>query len=240
MWKIRSDYRGSYMNLNNRGSVQSINISDYLDLVLYYLIIVLVVVFTMMTVIIRTGLKRKIGLRNVEDNYCLEIIWIALRAWILLLIGIRSIWLLYSIEEIVEGSITVKVTGVQWYWKYNISDSIGNSISFDSYTLDDDDVSLFRLIEVDNVLYLRVLTNIRLLVTSLDVILSFAVRSLGFKVDAVRCRLNSNSLCILRRSTYIGYCSELCGNSLSKMNIVVKGVSLNDFLVWFDQWKEEQ
>lgn len=109
---IRSDYRGSYMNLNNRGSVQSINISDYLDLVLYYLIIVLVVVFTLMTVIIRNGVSRKIGLRNVEDNYWLEIIWIALRSWILLLIGIRSIWLLYSIEEIVEGSITVKVTGV--------------------------------------------------------------------------------------------------------------------------------
>ena len=73
---IRSDYRGSYMNLNNRGSVQSINISDYLDLVmyyiylvLYYLIIVLVVVFTLMTVIIRNGVSRKIGLRNVEDNY---------------------------------------------------------------------------------------------------------------------------------------------------------------------------
>lgn len=106
-------------------------------------------------------------------------------------------------------------------------------ITFDSYTLGDDEISLFRLIEVDNRLYLRILTRIRLLVTSLDVILSFGIRSLGLKIDAIRCRLNGGNLFILRCSLYIGYCSELCGINLSRMNIVIKGCSSSDYLRWF-------
>ena len=104
---------------------------------------------------------------------------------------------------------------------------LGNKVNFNSYTLDDESISLFRLIEVDNSLYLRVLTRIRLIVTSLDVILSFAVRSLGIKVDAIRGRINASLIFILRDSIYIGYCSELCGKFLSSMNIVINAMDYN-------------
>ena len=119
------------------------------------------------------------------------------------LIGIPSIFLLYNLEEYSSCFLTLKVIGVQWYWIYNITDLNGNLINLSSYTLDDDNISLFRLIEVDNELYLPILTRIRLLITSLDVILSFSIPSLGIKMDAIRCRLNGINLFILRKSTYI-------------------------------------
>jgi heme/copper-type cytochrome/quinol oxidase subunit 2 len=47
-----------------------------------------------------------------------------------------------------------------------------------------------RLLEVDNRLALPVETNLRILITSSDVLHSFAVPSLGIKCDACPGRLN--------------------------------------------------
>jgi len=51
-----------------------------------------------------------------------------------------------------------------------------------------------RLLEVDQRLVLPIQTNIRILVTSTDVLHSFAVPSLGVKMDGAPGRLNQVSL----------------------------------------------
>jgi heme/copper-type cytochrome/quinol oxidase subunit 2 len=68
-----------------------------------------------------------------------------------------------------------------------------------------------RVLTVDNYLVLPVNTSIRLLVSSTDVIHSFAIPSLALKCDAIPGRLNSTGLIINRPSTFYGQCSELCG-----------------------------
>jgi len=52
----------------------------------------------------------------------------------------------------------------------------------------------FRLLEVDNRLYLPIQTNIRILISSTDVLHSFAIPSLACKMDACPGRLNQISL----------------------------------------------
>lgn len=44
-----------------------------------------------------------------------------------------------------------------------------------------------------------------------DVIHSFAVPSLGLKIDAVPGRLNQTSVLVEREGVYYGQCSEICG-----------------------------
>jgi len=51
-------------------------------------------------------------------------------------------------------------------------------------------IGQLRLLEVDNRLALPVETNLRILITSSDVLHSFAVPSLGIKCDACPGRLN--------------------------------------------------
>jgi len=68
-----------------------------------------------------------------------------------------------------------------------------------------------RLLTVDNPLFIPVETNVRLIITSHDVIHAFAIPSLGLKVDAVPGRLNQLSCYINRSGIYYGQCSELCG-----------------------------
>jgi heme/copper-type cytochrome/quinol oxidase subunit 2 len=51
-----------------------------------------------------------------------------------------------------------------------------------------------RLMEVDNRLILPTETSIRMLITSTDVLHSFAINSLGIKMDACPGRLNQVSV----------------------------------------------
>lgn len=88
-----------------------------------------------------------------------------------------------------------------------------DSFAVDSYMLDVDELQLgaFRLLEVDNYPVLPANAEIRLAVTGTDVIHSYAVPSLGVKIDAIPGRLNQFGIRVRSPGTYYGQCSELCG-----------------------------
>ena len=87
------------------------------------------------------------------------------------------------------------------------------------------------MLEVDNRVILPELTHVRFIITSGDVIHSFAVPSLGIKSDAYPGRLNQVSVFINREGVFYGQCSRNMWNtSSSSMPIVVESVSLEKFL----------
>jgi cytochrome c oxidase subunit 2 len=98
----------------------------------------------------------------------------------------------------------------------------------------DDDLQKgqIRLLDVDNRLILPVSVHIRALVTSVDVLHSWAVPSLGVKMDACPGRLNQVSLFIKRQGIFFGQCSEICGVQHGFMPIVIESVSVNSFIKW--------
>ena len=88
--------------------------------------------------------------------------------------------------------MTLKVTGYQWYWGYEYPDH--GDIAFSAYMIPDADINPskgeVRLLSTDEKVVLPVDTNIQILVTSADVIHSFAVPALGLKTDAIPGRMN--------------------------------------------------
>ena len=62
----------------------------------------------------------------------------------------------------------------------------------------------FRLLDVDNRLVVPADCHIRLIITSSDVLHSFAVPSLGVKIDACPGRLNQVSLLAERTGVFYG------------------------------------
>ena len=90
----------------------------------------------------------------------------------------------------------------------------------------------FRLLDVDNRVVIPTDTHIRLIVTGADVIHSFAVPSLGVKIDAVPGRLNQTSILAERTGTFYGQCSEICGVWHGFMPIAIEAVSVPDYLSW--------
>ena len=170
--------------------------------------------------------------------------WTVTPSLILMVIAVPSFALLYSMDEIVNPSITLKAIGHQWYWTYELSDystADDASIVFDSYMIPEDDLTLgqLRLLEVDNRVVLPVHTHVRVIVTAADVLHSWAVPSLGVKCDAVPGRLNQTSFFLQREGVFYGQCSEICGANHGFMPIVVEGVSLDEYISWVSNKMEE-
>ena len=151
---------------------------------------------------------------------------------------VPSMYLLYSNETDINPCITIKVIGHQWYWSYEYSDHASNQgkISFDSYMIPEDELTLgqLRLLEVDNSIVLPVGVYVRINVTAADVLHSWTVPSLGVKIDAVPHRINSGVIFLERTGTFYGQCSEICGVNHGFMPIAVKSVSVDNYINWLN------
>ncbi len=171
-------------------------------------------------------------------NTTLEIIWTVLPIIILVIIGIPSIRLLQKMETPPNAEMTIKAVGHQWYWSYEYPDAknAGQHFEFDSYMLDSKDLKpgQLRLLDVDNPMVVPVDTIIRVLITAVDVLHSFAVPSLGIKRDAVPGRINETWFSIKKPGMYYGQCSELCGAKHGFMPIAVKAVTKQAYQAWRD------
>ena len=171
--------------------------------------------------------------RYLVEGTTLEVVWTVVPAVVLLLVAFPSLRLLYLIDEVVDVGVTVKVVGHQWYWSYEYID-YGGEVAYDSYMVGTGDLPRggLRLLEVDNRVVLPVNTGIRVMVTSGDVIHSWAMPALGVKMDGVPGRLNQMGVYIRRPGVYYGQCSEICGANHSFMPIVVEGVGMERYVEW--------
>jgi len=156
---------------------------------------------------------------NLLEGQEIESIWTIIPALILLVLGFPSLSLLYIIDEYSSCALTLKVTGHQWYWTYDWDDAHNNQEEFEhpgAYILPE---ASNRLLETSAPLYLPCLVQTRILVTSADVLHSWAVPSLGVKVDACPGRINQISFIRKRPGHFFGQCSEICGALHSFMPI---------------------
>lgn len=212
-------------------------IHELYDHIMFYLALILGLVSYILYVIIKDFKNNKFAYKYLRHGQTLEIIWTIFPAIILLLIAFPSFILLYLCDEVLTPAMTIKVVGLQWYWKYEYSDFIsdtGETIEYESYIIPEDmlEEGQLRLLDTDTSIIVPVDTHVRFIVTANDVIHSFAVPSLGLKVDATPGRLNQVSALIQRTGVYYGQCSELCGVNHALMPIKVECVPISDFVEW--------
>jgi cytochrome c oxidase subunit 1 len=210
--------------------------------IMFYLFIILFGVGWVMISIVRNYNHKNSQISNKYLNHgtLIELIWTITPAIILILIAFPSFKLLYLMDEVTDPNLTVVVEGHQWYWSYEYSDfaNIGEEpLEYDSYIIPESDLEegALRLLEVDNRVILPELTHTRFVVTSGDVIHSWACPSLGIKCDAYPGRLNQVSVLTNRTGVFYGQCSEICGILHSSMPIVIESKSLEKFLVWLSE-----
>ncbi len=169
-----------------------------------------------------------------SHNTLLEIAWTAIPVAILLVIAIPSFKLLYYQDQVVESELTVKAIGRQWYWSYAYPDH-GN---FEYNSLLKQDANLaedeYRQLSVTKPLVLPAKTNVRIQITSSDVLHAFAVPAFGIKTDAVPGQLNETWARVKEPGMYYGQCSEICGTGHADMPIAVKVVPRPEFERWVE------
>lgn len=198
-------------------------------------VIFLITIFVLSLLIyvcIRFSAKNNPVPSKVTHNTLIEVIWTAVPVIILIMLAIPSMRLLYFSQKIENTEMTLKVIGNQWYWSYQYPDN--DNVTFDSYMVKDSDIKPGqpRLLEVDNSVVVPVNTKIRVQLTAVDVIHSWAIPAFGMKIDAVPGKLNETWFEAGKIGTYYGQCSELCGVGHGFMPIKVDVVSKEDFAKW--------
>nr|WMQ72188.1 cytochrome oxidase subunit II [Okanagana rimosa] len=222
----------SNINLQDAMSPLMEQLIFFHDHTLVILIIITVIVgYMMMTLFLNNMIDRLL-----LEGQLIEFIWTLFPAMTLIFIALPSLRLLYLLDEVNNPLLTIKIVGHQWYWSYEYSDFL--NVEFDSYmkSMNNLDSNEFRLIEVDNRMILPFSTQIRLMITSTDVLHSWAMPSLGIKVDAVPGRLNQASIMINRPGLIYGQCSEICGSNHSFMPIVIESINNKMFLDWLKNY----
>lgn len=176
--------------------------------------------------------------RYLLEGQTIEIIWTILPAIILVFIALPSLRLLYLLDEIRNPWLTLKSIGHQWYWSYEYSDF--KKLEFDSYIIPTNELEEngFRLLDVDNRIVLPFNSQIRILVSAIDVLHSWTIPALGVKIDATPGRLNQTNFFINRPGLFYGQCSEICGANHRFMPIVIERVPTNTFINWISKIRE--
>lgn len=205
-------------------------------------LIVIFVLGLMAYIAVRFSVKRNPVPSKTTHHVGLEVAWTILPIFILVGIAVPSLKHLYFADRTPDAEMTLKITGNQWYWNYTYPDN--GDFSFDSIIIADDELKEGqpRLLSVDNKVVLPVETNIRLLMTSNDVIHNWALPSLSIKLDTVPGRINETWTRIHEKyvgKTIYGMCSELCGVNHGFMPIAIEAVSKEDFAKWVKTAQEK-
>jgi cytochrome c oxidase subunit 2 len=210
------------------------------DLLLWIIgIITLFVAGLLLVVAVRFRASKNPVASKTSHNTLIEIAWTVIPILILVVIAFPSFKLLYFQERVPESPLTLKVTGLQWYWHYAYPDN--GDFGFDSYGIDEKDLKpgQLRLLDVDNEVVLPVNTNVRVQIAGNDVMHSWFVPSLAVQKYAVVGHLNEVWLNVDKEGTYYGECNQICGVNHSFMPIKIHVVSKEEFAKWVETAKQK-
>nr|AYC65833.1 cytochrome c oxidase subunit II [Bovicola bovis] len=197
------------------------------DWILFVLLIVMSVVFTWMSSLYSSGFSIN---RFLLSHETLEVVWSITPLFLLGGLMGPSLSSLYCSDDSSSPLMTLKVTGNQWFWSYEYPDlPIESHSSYMSPSGEMEDGHSFRNLEVDNSTVLPSGTPIRVIVSSEDVAHSWAVPSLGVKMDAIPGRLNEISMYSGKCGLMYGQCSEICGSLHSFMPVKLEVVDIGSF-----------
>lgn len=197
-------------------------------------VITIVVIGLMAYIIIKFRARPGRQPSKTTHNTLLEVIWTTIPILIVVAIIIPSVKLLYYVDKTEEADLTLKVTGYQWYWGYELPDY--GVAEFESRIIPEKDLKKgdLRLLEVDEPLVLPVGKTVRVLVTGdpNGVIHAWGIASLKFKRDTIPGRVNEGWIKIDEPGIYYGQCYELCGPEHAFMPIKIVAVKEAEFNEW--------
>jgi cytochrome c oxidase subunit 2 len=189
----------------------------------------------------------------------LEIVWTVIPVIILVFLANLATGGLTSFADTTGAEMTIKVTGYQWKWRYDYVDYKGKGVdkvgfmskleetsdrtrqlrsNLDPGKIQVDGYQTY-LLDVDKPLVVPVNTKIRFIIVGGDVIHSWWVPALGWKMDAIPGIANAAWTNIKEPGVYRGQCAELCGQDHGFMPIVVKAVPKAEFEQWLATQEDE-
>ena len=157
--------------------------------------------------------------QSFHGSAVLETIWTIIPVGILLVILVLTFQTLQDTNPERETDMTVRVVGKQWLWEVQYPE---------------------HNIKLTNEMRIPVDKDIRVELTSADVIHSFWVPQLGGKKDAVPGYLTLHWFKADRAGTFRGQCAEYCGLGHAQMPLEVIAMDQASFDLWAASTAEKQ
>lgn len=154
---------------------------------------------------------------HIEGNTTLEIAWTIIPLFAVVAFAYMGAYSLGETRRVDSNAMVIKVTGIQWAWKFEYPDYGVTSKE----------------------LYLPVNKQVLLKMESPDVIHSFWVPEFRVKQDVVPGRVTEYRITPNLEGSYKVRCSELCGTSHAYMESPVIVVSQEKFDAWIVQKQAE-
>ena len=205
------------------------------DVILMPIIIVisLFVLGLLLWVIIRYRRSASPEPSRTTHNTVIETVWTVIPVLILVVIALPSINLLRAQYAFPKPDLTIKAIGNQWFWTYQYPDNGDFELVSNMLPAEEDKKrGEPRLLGVDERMVVPAGANVKLIVTSNDVVHSWGIPSFWVKMDAVPGRLNETWFKVDRPGVYYGQCYELCGVRHGFMPIAVEVVPPAQFAAW--------
>lgn len=162
--------------------------------------------------------------KQIEGHNAAELTWTIVPFVLLAVLAVFNIGTILKLPQVSKDALKVEVVGNQWWWEYR-------------YHLDGNLNGDPEIITA-NQLVIPIDRDIRLAITSKDVIHSFWIPALNGKKDAVPGRSNKLVFHATETGIFEGTCTEFCGLSHAYMAMEVKAISKDDFDVWADAQKK--
>ena len=191
---------------------------------------------------------------QVHGNTKLELLWGAIPAVLLAVVGVFSIGEIFKQAEEPKDAINITVIGHQWWWEYHYAPTGTAKLEPKLVTIDDpadlDAAELAQraprklanvieegrpVIVTANELHVPAGRSVRLLITSTNVMHNYWVPKLAGKLYAIPGKVNRLTLDSDPEDagkTYYGQCAEFCGTSHANMRFKVKVDSPQDYEAW--------
>jgi cytochrome c oxidase subunit 2 len=154
--------------------------------------------------------------QDFHGSATLETIWTIIPVGILVVLMVLTFQTFQDTNPNRPTDMTIRVIGKQWLWEIQYPEH---------------DISLI------GEMWVPVNTDVKVEVTSDDVIHSYWVPQLGGKMDAVPGYMNTTWFKADRLGTFHGQCAEYCGVAHSNMFIEVKVVDQQSFDLWLESQK---
>lgn len=208
--------------------------------ILTFLILIFLIIFLLLlSSIIFHRKKLKNNKNYFNENISIEIFIIFFIIFLNFFIFFYITIFIINNKFIKEKFFTVKIISYQWKWYFNYIFLNKNINYFSNIS-----TSIFEIInkikknknyilKVDKKLILPLNKNIRLILTSNDVIHSIFIPFLNFKQDLIPGFYKDKILKINKIGKYYGFCTELCGKNHTYMPLILKILKLKIFNKWF-------
>ena len=160
------------------------------------------------------------------NNHLVEIVWTSFPLFLLFFFIAPSLNLLFSLDENQVTGLSYNVKAIQWDWEISIK-SFGYFSCWEDFNLINrlSFSDSFRLFETFNAIFVICGVNSFFELSSEDVLHSFTVPSLGFKLDCAPGKTGLVNFFAFSSGIYHGHCAEICGANHSIIPVEVVSAS---------------